>query len=254
MHKNIYIEEESGRSLLFVDFTGSFGVLDRDRKGLGFLVLWSIISSADQRRVALDDDTEGQDGRSQNDESHEHESSLVFEVAESKSEADSSSVSSSSDNSRDGTSGRRVNVWDNTVGGTLGGLDEEGEEDHDGDGGSKRLGLGKDQNENTFSDQAKGMGNNTSTHSHVFVSGIGEESSKTTGEQVHESENGGDGGSRFGGELENFLEVKGGSIVHGQFNTEAASVLDEKNPGVEVEGSLTEGGSGRDIGHLSVLL
>ena len=231
---------------------GIFFGLDRNGKGLGLFLRG--IRSADQSRVSLDDKSERQQGGSKNDESHEHEGGLVLEVAESKSEADGSSVSSGSDNTRDGSGGRRVNVWDNSVGGTFGGLDEEREEDHDGNGGSKSSSLGEDQDENTFGDQAKSVGGDTSLHSHVLVTHVREESSKTTSEQVHESEDGSDGGGGLGGELELGLEVKGGSVVHGQFNTEAASVLDEKNPGVEVEGTLTEGGSSGDISHLSVLL
>jgi len=50
------------------------------------------------------------------------------------------------------------------------------------------------------------------------------------------------------------LEVKGGGVVHGQLDTEAASVLDEQEPSVQVEGTCAERSSGRNIGHGSVLL
>ena len=176
-----FIRVKSAKSLL------GFLFLDRDRKGLG--VFLRSVRTADESGVSLDEDDKGQDGRSDNGESHKHEGVLVFEVAESKSEADGSSVSSGSDNSGDGTGGRRVDVRDNSVRSTFGGLDKEGEEDHDGDGGSEGVGLGEDQDENTFTEEADGLGNKASTHSHVLVTHIGNESSKTAGEQVHESEN-----------------------------------------------------------------
>jgi len=236
---------KEAKSLLFL-------FLDRDIKS-GGLFLWSVLS-ADKSGVSLDEDDEGKTARSDNGESHKHEGILVFEVAESKAEADGSSVSSSSDDSGDGTSGRRVDVRDNSVRGSFGCLDEEGEEDHDSDGGSKGVGLGEDKDEDTFTEEADGLGPKTSTHSHVLVTDIGKEPSKTTGEEVHESEDGGNSGGGFGGELELVLEVKGGGVVHGEFDTEAAGVLDEEEPGVQVEGTLAEGRSGGDFGHLSVLL
>jgi len=227
-------------------------VLGRNREGFG-LFLWGVLT-ADESGVALDEDTQRQGSGSENGESHNHEGGFVFEVAESQSEADSSSVSSSSDDSTDGSSGGRINVWDNSVGCTLGGLDKEREEDHDGDGGSERVGLGKDQDQDTFGDQANSLGPETSTHTHLLVTVIGQESSKSTGEEIHESEDGGDGGSRFGVELELILEIEGGGIVHGQFDTEAAGVLDEQDPGVDVQGTLTERSSCRNLSHNSVLL
>jgi len=204
--------------------------------------------------VSLDEDDEGKNGGSQDGESHDEEGGLVRQVAESESEADGSSVSSGTNNSRNGSGGRRVDVRDNSVGGSFGGLDEEGEEDHDGDGASERLGIGEDQDENTLGDQADGLGPKTSTHSHVLVTLIGQVSSKTTSEQVHESKDGSNGSGRFGAEQELVLEVKGGGVVHGQFDTEAASILDEQEPSVDVESSLAERGSCRNFGHLSVLL
>merc|ERR1719446_462476 len=240
------------KCLLFVDLGLAFGILDRNGKGLGFGL--GGVFSADKSGVSLDEDDQGKNARSDNGPSHELEGGLVLEVAESESEADGSGVSSGSDDSRDGSGGRGVNVRDNSVGGTFGGLDKEGEEDHDGDGGSKGVGLGEDQDKNTFGEEADGLGPKTSTHSVVVVTDIGQESSKSTGEEVHESEDGGNGGGGFGGEFELVLEVKGGGVVHGKFDTEAAGILDEKQPGVDVEGTLTEGGSGGDFGHLSVLL
>lgn len=204
--------------------------------------------------MSLDEDQKGKEARSDNGESHKHESILVFEVAESKSEADGSGVSSGSDDSGDDTGDRGINVRNNSVRGTFGGLDKEGEEDHNGDGSSKSVGLGKDQDKDTLEQKAKSLGPKTSTHSVVLVTDIGQESSKSTGKEVHESKDGGDSGGGLGGELELVLEVEGGGVVHGQFDTEAAGVLDEHEPSVEVEGSLAEGGSGGDFGHLSVLL
>jgi hypothetical protein len=42
-----------------------------------------------------------------------------------------------------------------------------------------------------------------------------------------------------GGLTKLFLEVKGSSIVHGELDFEAGCALDEKQPGVDVEGSVT---------------
>lgn len=231
---------------------GGLGVLRRNLKGLGFFL--GGVLTADKSGVSLDEDDEGQGSGGDNGPSHEGEGILVGEVAESKSEADGTGVSSGSDDSGKDTGDGRVNVRDNSVGSTFGGLDKEGEEDHDSDGGSEGVGLGEDQNEDTFGDQADSLGPKTSTHSHVLVTDIGEESSKTTGEEIHESKDGSNGGGGFGGEFEFVLEVKGGGVVHGEFDTEAAGVLDEQQPGVDVQGTLAEGSSNGDLGHLSVLL
>ena len=50
------------------------------------------------------------------------------------------------------------------------------------------------------------------------------------------------------------LEVKGSSIVHGQFNSKTSSILDEKDPSVEVDSTRAERGSSRHFRHLSMLL
>lgn len=127
-----------------------------------------------------------------------------------------------------GSGSGRVDVGDDSIGGTLGGMDKKGKEDHNSDGRSKGSCLAEDQNEDTLADQTDRLGSETSTHSYIFVAHVRNESSETTGEQVHESENGSDGGGFFGFELEHFLEVQGGSIVHSEFDAEAAGVLDEK--------------------------
>mmetsp|Transcript_25176 Transcript_25176/g.58972 ORF Transcript_25176/g.58972 Transcript_25176/m.58972 type:complete len:313 (-) Transcript_25176:724-1662(-) len=204
--------------------------------------------------MSLDNKTEGQNGGSENAATHENKGSLILQVTESKSKANSSGISSSSDNSRDGTGGRWIDVWYNSIRGTFGGLDEKREENHDGDRGSKRLGLSKYQNQSTFHHQAECLGDDASLHSHVFVSSIREETSKTTSKQVHESEDRGNSGSGFGCLAELILEVKSSGIVHGQFNTEAACVLNEKDPGVKVECSLAERSGSGNVSHLSLLL
>jgi hypothetical protein len=48
------------------------------------------------------------------------------------------------------------------------------------------------------------------------------------------SKDGSNGGGFLGGQRELVLEVKGGSVVHGQFDTEATGVLDEQEPSVQV--------------------
>lgn len=226
--------------------------LGRNSKSDGFLL--GGVLSTDHTCVSLDEDQERKSARSDNGETHEHEGSLVLEVAESKSKADSSGVSSGSNDSRDDTSDRRINIRDDSVRSTFGSLDKEGEEDHDSDGSSKRVGLGKNQDKDTLSKETDGLCPKTSTHTHVLVTDIRHVSSKSTGKQVHESKDGSNGGSRFGGEFELVLEVKGSSVIHGKLDTEAAGILDKQEPGVNVESTLTERRGSRNFGHLSVLL
>ena len=49
-------------------------------------------------------------------------------------------------------------------------------------------------------------------------------------------------------------KVKRRGIVHGKLDAEAAGVLDEEQPSVEVEGSRAEGVGSRHLSHGAVLL
>jgi hypothetical protein len=204
--------------------------------------------------MSLDVDTGGKNSGRQDSGTHDDEGILIVELTETESEAYSTGVSSSTDNSGDGSSGWRVNVWNNTVAGSLSGLNENGEDNHDANGSGKVSSVGKDQDHSTLSEKEDGMNENTTTHSHAGVELIGGKSSETTSEKVHPAKDRGDGSSGFGGLVELFAEVKGGSVIHGQLNTEAASVLDEKNPSVQVQSTITERSSSRYLWHGSVLL
>ena len=114
--------------------------------------------------------------------------------------------------------------------------------------------MGKDQDETSLTGKEDGVDEDTSTHSEAGVELIRGESSETTGKEVHPSKDRGNGGGRLGSLFELLLEVKCGGVVHGELDTEAASVLDEENPRVEVESSAAEGSGGRNLGHGSVLL
>ena len=133
-------------------------------------------------------------------------------------------------------------------------MHKEGEEDHDNNGSSKRVGVGKDQDQSTFTGKEDGLSPDTSSHSHAGTGNIRDESSKTTSKQVHPAEDGGNGSSRLSGLTKFVLEVKGSSIVHGQFNSKTSSILDEKDPSVEVDSTRAERGSCRNFRHISMFL
>ena len=204
--------------------------------------------------MSLDDEEKTEEGRSKNGASHNSESLDVSQLAESKTEPNGSSVSSGSDNTRDGSSGWGIDVRDNSVSGSFSGLNKEREEYHDGDGSSQGSGVGENQNKGSLAGKKNGVDEDTSSHSHASVESVTEVSSSTTGKQVHPSEDRSNGGGRLGGLSETFTEVKGGGVVHGKLNTEAAGILDEKKPSVDVESSTAERGGGRNFGHDSVLL
>ena len=239
---------------------GGLGVLllgggDGDGLGVGLLDLLGV-RAADETGMALDADEEGEDGGADDGEAHDHEGLAVAgsELAEGHAEADGSGVASGADDAGDGSGDGGVDVGDDAVAGSLGALDEEGEEDHDEDGDSEALGVGEDEDHDALEEEEDGVDPKTSTHAVLGVALVGEVSAETTGEEVHPSEEGGDGGGGLGGLGEGILEVEGGGVVHGELDAEAASVLEEEDPGVEVEGAGAEGGGGGDLGHEAVLL
>merc|ERR550539_1790108 len=214
---------------------------------MGFAIMGSTSFLADhfvlapqQTRVTLDVDEDTEDRRSQNSKAHDIEGSLVTQLTESHTETDGTRVTTRTNDTRNGSSVGRIHVGDNTVTGTFGGLDKERKEHHDNNGTSQRVGVGKDQNKSTFGSKKDGLGPKTTTHSHLGIHEIGRPTSQTTSKQVHPTKDGGNGGGGFGGLTKFILEVKSGGIVHGQFDTEAASILDEEEPGIQVEGTSTE--------------
>jgi len=68
-----------------------------------------------------------------------------------------------------------------------------------------------------------------------------EEPTETAGEEVHPSEDRGNGGSLFCRLTKLILKVQSSSIVHGQLYSEATGVLEEQDPRIEVDGARTEG-------------
>jgi hypothetical protein len=238
----------------FFDGGLSLLVLFRDRKDTFTLDRVEFVCTPKESRVTLDVEKSGKTGGTQDGATHDNESRLVLELTETKPEANGTCVSSGTNNSGDGSSGRRVNVGNNTVTGSLSGLNENGKDNHDTNGSGKISSVGKDQDQTTLDEKEDGMNENTTAHSHASVELVRGEASKTTGEKIHPSKDRGNGGSGLGGLIELFTEVKGGGVVHGQLNTKAASVLDEHNPSVQVQSTITEGSGGRNLWHSSVLL
>ena len=131
---------------------------------------------------------------------------------------------------------------------------EGGEDNHNNDGSRKRVTVGEDENHDSLKNEADCLPPKTSTHSHLGVGFVRDVSPNTTGEQVHPSEERGNCSGSLGVEKELLTEVEGGSVVHGELDSEAACVLDEKKPSVEVHGTSAEGSSGRHFSHSSVHL
>ena len=73
------------------------------------------VLASDESSMSLDADEERKNSRCNDTGSHEDEGLVVIELTEAKTEGDGSSVSSSTNNSCDGSSGRGVDVGDNTV-------------------------------------------------------------------------------------------------------------------------------------------
>lgn len=239
---------------------GGLGVLllgsgDGDGGLVGLLDLLGVLA-ADEAGMALDADEEGEDGGTDDGEAHDHEGLAVGggELTEGHAEADGSGVTTSTDDTGDGTGDGGVDVRDDSVAGSLGTLDEEGEEDHDEDGDTELLGISEDEDHDTLEEKEEGVDPKTSAHAGTGVGLVGEVSAETAGEEIHPAEERGDGGGGLGALAEGILEVEGGGVVHGELDAEAASVLEEEDPGVEVEGARAEGGSSGNFGHEAVLL
>ena len=244
-----------GFSFFLVDFLGLVGIRLRNSKGRTTgLGNGGIVFSTDKSGMSLDEDEDGEDGGTNNGTSHHNKGGLVVQLTETHSKADGTRVSSSSDNTGDRSSVWWVNVWYNTIRGTFSGLDKEGEKDHNNNGSCKSSRVGEHQNEDTFGQKENGLGPEASTHSALGVGPVRDETTKTTGKEIHPTEDGCDGGGGLSRLSKLVLEVEGSGVVHGQLNTEAASVLKEEDPSVDIHGSVTEGGSSRDFCHGTVLL
>mmetsp|Transcript_49771 Transcript_49771/g.105830 ORF Transcript_49771/g.105830 Transcript_49771/m.105830 type:complete len:524 (+) Transcript_49771:444-2015(+) len=212
------------------------------------------ILAADEAGVSLDVDEEGEDPGRDDGAAHDVKGLLGLQLAEPETESHRSEVAACADDPGDGSGDGRVDVGNDAVGGSLGGLDDAGEDDHDEDGGREGVGVGEDEDQNSLGDEEAGLPDETTAHAHLGVELVGHESADAAGEEVHPAEDGGDGGGALGGELELGLEVGRGGVVHGELDAEAAGVLDEEDPGVDVGGAAAEGGGGGDLGHGAVHL
>ena len=228
---------------------------DGDGRLVALLDLLGVLA-ADEAGVALDPDEEGEDRRADDGEAHDHEGLPVRGgvLAEGHAEADGAGVAAGSDDAGDGTGDGGVDVGDDAVRRTLGSLDEDGEQDHDEDGDAELAGVGEDEDHDALEEEEDGVDPEAAAHAVAGVALVGEVSAEAAGEEVHPPEEGGDGGGTLGGLAEAVLEVEGGGVVHGKLDAEAASVLEEEDPGVEVEGAGPEGGGGGHLGHEAVLL
>merc|ERR1719251_165605 len=103
------------------------------------------VGSANHVTVTLDANQERQQTGSQNSTSHESERFDVSQLTESKTEAHGTTVSTSSDDTGDGTGGRRIDVWDDSVGGSFRSLDETGKDDEDDNGTGEICSIGENQ-------------------------------------------------------------------------------------------------------------
>ena len=72
------------------------------------------------------------------------------------------------------------------------------------------------------------------------MANIDYKATNTTSEEVHPTKEGGNGSSGFGGKLKFGFEVTCSGIVHGEFYSKAAGILDEEKPCVNVDSTCAE--------------
>mmetsp|Transcript_12382 Transcript_12382/g.19728 ORF Transcript_12382/g.19728 Transcript_12382/m.19728 type:complete len:394 (-) Transcript_12382:89-1270(-) len=204
--------------------------------------------------MSLDANEKGSKTRCDNHSSHEVEGLQCVQLAESKSKADSTHVTTSTNNTSNRSSNGRVDIGDNSVGGALGSLDNSGEKDHDDNGSRKRVRVGKDEYQATLNSKKHCLPDETTAHAHPGIGLIRNKATNTTSEKVHPAEDGGNGSRSLGGKLELGPEIGCSGVVHGELNPKAARVLEEEDPGVDVHGTATEGGSSGDLWHGTILL
>lgn len=160
--------------------------------------------------------------------SHNIKAFLGSKLTEAHSESYCATVSSSSYDSTDRPSGRGVNVRHDSISSSFSSLNEAGKYYQYDNGKSETLGTGEDQDHDSFNDKTDSLPNQTTSHSHLSVELVRSKASKSTGKQVHPSENRCDGGGRFSRKFKFVLEVSSSGIVHGELYSKAASVLNEK--------------------------
>ena len=88
--------------------------------------------------------------------------------------------------------------------------------------------MGKDEDHDSLSQQEDRLSPETASHSILGISLIREEPTESTCEEIHPAEEGSDGSGTLRGQLKRCFEVARGGIVHGEFNPEAAGILDEQ--------------------------
>mmetsp|Transcript_34782 Transcript_34782/g.61129 ORF Transcript_34782/g.61129 Transcript_34782/m.61129 type:complete len:425 (+) Transcript_34782:71-1345(+) len=211
------------------------------------------ILATEKTSMSLDANQKGEETRCNNGTSHDVKGWNGIQLAETKTKAHSSKVTTSTDNPGNASCNRRIDIRHNSVGGSLSGLNYGGEKYHDDNGSRKRVGVGKDEHQYTLDDEKTTLPHETALHTHLGVELIRRISTNTTGKEIHPAKDGGDGGRTLGGEFKLLPKVRRGGIVHCELDSEAAGVLKEENPGVEVHGATAEGGTCRDLGHGSVL-
>lgn len=125
--------------------------------------------------MALDPDKDTENRRSDDGEAHDHEGGPVLgsESAEGQSERNGTCVAAGTDNSGNGTGCRGVDVGDDTIGGSLGALDEDGEEDHDEDGYPKTLGVGEDKHHDSLKEEKDSLDPKATAHAILGVELVG---------------------------------------------------------------------------------
>ena len=217
------------------------------------IVVVKSVGTTKNGRMSRNVEKDREDARCQNGAAHNDKGVSVFQLPKGQTKPHGTSVASGSDNSRNGPGGGWVNVGDNGVHGSLGGLDKDGEKDHDDNGRSECVGIGKDQNEGSLAGKAKSVKEESSAHAETDIEMIRRVSAQSARKQIHPSKDGGNGRGRFGGLVKLFLKVQSGRVVHGEFDAKAARVLDKENPRVEVECAGATGRRGRHLGHGPVL-
>ena len=107
-------------------------------------------------------------------------------------------------------------------------MNETREDDHDEYGEAEFFGMGKDEDHDSLSQQEDRLSPETASHSILGISLIREEPAESTCEEIHPAEEGSNGSGTLRGKLKRYFEVARGGVVHGEFNPEAAGILDEQ--------------------------
>ncbi|KAI0560897.1 Nitrate transporter [Gracilaria domingensis] len=152
----------------------------------------------------------------------------------------STKVSTSTDDTRHGTSNWRVNERHNTEGATLSHLHEQREANKRRDGGTDDTDAREDHKHDTLGQLHTEESPQTSAHAELGSEAIGKEASKGTSENVHQTEQTSNQTSDTLVEHEGFrvvLEIGSKVAIHHKLNTETSGVQEEQNPHPPVEDS-----------------